>query len=143
MKHVMQDALDPNRREAIRAAFADLKDCGEEPLHHDVRTARAGEEITGTVLGAGDRLASLVTEHGIVVADRADLPDRLPADEEFTFTARSDFSRLGREQPVREAQSQPTSAGQPQQDQKPELKAIEAQMAIHRSRERDDDDHGR
>lgn len=53
MKHVVQDALDPNRREAIRAAFADLKDCGEEPLLHNVRTARAGEEITGEILGNG------------------------------------------------------------------------------------------
>ncbi|NRQ18909.1 Fic/DOC family protein [Ensifer sesbaniae] len=143
MKHVVQDAMDPNRREAIRAAFADLKDCGEEPLQHNVRTARAGEEITGTVLGVDDRLTSLVTDQGIAVADRADLPERLPADEEITFTARSDFSRLGREQPAREPQSQPTPAGQPQQDQNPELKSIEAQMAAQRSRERDDNDHGR
>lgn len=48
MRHVVQDALDPNRREAIRAAFADLKDCGEEPLHHNVRTAWAGEARHGS-----------------------------------------------------------------------------------------------
>ena len=143
MKHVVQDALDSSHREAIRAAFADLKDCGEEPLHHNVRTARAGEEITGTLLGAGDRLMSLVTERGIVVADRADLPERLLDDAEITFSARSDFSRLGREHPAREVQSQPTPAGQPQQDQNPDLKAIQAQLAAQRGRERDDDDHGR
>jgi len=143
MKHVVQDALDPNRREAIRAAFADLKDCGEEPLLHNVRTARAGEEITGEILGTDERVATLVTERGVVVADRADLPERLPADEEITLTARSDFSRLGREQPVVEAPSRPTPAGQPQPNLNPELKAIEAQIAEQRSRERDDDDHGR
>lgn len=143
MRHVVQDALDPNRREAIRAAFADLKDCGEDPLHHDVRTARAGEEITGTVLGADERLTTLVTEHGIVVADRVDLPERLPDDEEIIFTARSDFSRLGRELPAQEVQSPPTQAGLPQQDQNSDLKAIEAQRAAQRGRERDDDGHGR
>ncbi|MEY9534706.1 cell filamentation protein [Sinorhizobium fredii] len=143
MKRVVQDALDPNRREAIRAAFADLKDCGEEPLHHNVRTAWTGEEITGTVLGADDRVASLVTERSIVVADRTDLPENLPHDEEITFIARSDFSQLGRERLAREVQSQPTPAGQPQQDQNLDLKAIEANLAAQRSRERDDDNHGR
>jgi len=48
-----------------------------------------------------------------------------------------------REQPAQEAQSQPALARQPQQDHDPELKAIEAQIAAQRSRERDDDDRGR
>ncbi|MBD9524428.1 Fic family protein [Ensifer sp. ENS02] len=143
MKHVIEDAMDPNRREAIRAAFEDLRELGEEPLQHNVRTARAGEEITGTVLGHDDRVASLVTDQGIVVADRADLPERLPDDEQITFNARSDFSRLGREQPAQEAHSQAQPARQTQQDQNPELKAIEAQMATQRNRERDDDERDR
>lgn len=66
MKHVMEDATNPNRQEAIRSAFADLEECGEQPLQHNVRTARAGEEITGTVLGHDNRVASLVTEQGVV-----------------------------------------------------------------------------
>ncbi|WP_037471377.1 Fic family protein [Sinorhizobium fredii] len=143
MKHVIEDAMNPDRRDAIRSAFEDLREAGEEPLQHHVRTARAGEEITGQVLGHDNHVASLVTEQGIVVADRADLPERLPDDEEITFTARSDFSRVRREQPAQEAQSQPTRATQPQQDHNPELKTIEAQMAARRSRERDDNDRGR
>lgn len=143
MKRVVQDALDPNRREAIRAAFADLEDCGEEPLHHSVRSAWAGEEITGTVLGADDRLTSLVTERGIIVADRGDLPERLPETEEITFIARSDFFPPGLEHPARESQSQPAPTGQPQQDQNPDLKSVQAQLAAQRGRERDDDDHER
>lgn len=40
--------MNPARNEAIRSAF-DLRAVGEEPLYHHVRTARAGEEITGQV----------------------------------------------------------------------------------------------
>ena len=133
--------MNPGRREAPRSAFEDLREVGEEPLQHHVRTARAGEETTGTVLGHDNRVASLVTDQGIVVADRTDLPERLPDDEEITFTARSDFSRVRREQSAQVAQ--PAPARQPQQDHNPELKAIEAQMAAQRGRERDDDDRER
>lgn len=143
MKHVIEDAMNPGRRQAIRSAFEDLREVGEEPLHHHVRTARAREEITGQILGHDNRVASLVTDQGIVVADRADLPETLPDDEEITFTARSDFSRVRREQPAQEAQSEPAPARQPQPDHNPELKTIEAQMAAQRSRERDGDDRGR
>lgn len=135
MKHVIEDAMNPGRREAIRSAFEDLQEVGEEPLQHHVRTSRPGEEITGTVLGHDHRIASLGTARGIVVADRADLPERLPDDEKITFTARSDFSRVRREQPAQEAQSQAAPSRQPQQDHNPELKAIEAQIAAQRSRE--------
>jgi len=114
--NAIEDAMNPGRREALRSAFEDLREVGEEPLHHHVHTARAGEEITGTVLGQDNRVASLVTDQGIVVADPTDLPERLPDDEEITFTARSDFSRVRREQPAQEAQSQAAPARQPQQD---------------------------
>lgn len=96
MKHAIEDAMKPGRREAIRSAFDDLRESGEEPLHHHVRTARAGEDITGRVLRQDDRFASLLTDHGIVVADRADLPERLPHDEKITVTARSDFPNAER-----------------------------------------------
>ncbi len=69
-----------------------------------------------TLSGHNNRVASLVTDQGIVVADRTDLPERLPDDEDITFTARSDFSRVRREQPAQEAQSQAAPARQPQQD---------------------------
>lgn len=34
MKHVLEDSINPNRREALRAAFADLEWCGEKPFEH-------------------------------------------------------------------------------------------------------------
>lgn len=36
MKHVIEDAMNLGRREAIRSAFEDLREVGEEPLHHHV-----------------------------------------------------------------------------------------------------------
>lgn len=95
MKHVFEDAIDPNRQEAIRAAFVDLEMRGENAFEHNVRSARPGEQVSGQVLGHDIRVASLVTDHGIIAVDRADLPERLPDDDtEITFTVRSDFSRL-------------------------------------------------
>lgn len=57
MKHVFQDAIDPNRQEAIRAALVDLEMRGENAFEHNVRTARPGEEISGQVLGVGSALS--------------------------------------------------------------------------------------
>ncbi|TIP10616.1 MAG: cell filamentation protein Fic [Mesorhizobium sp.] len=97
MQHLVEDATHPNRSEAMRAAFKEMSAQGEHPLQHDVRTARAGERVVGQIIGHDDRVAVLVTDNGIVGADRADLPARLPGnDQEIAFTARSDFSRLGR-----------------------------------------------
>jgi cell filamentation protein len=144
MKHVLEDTINPNRREALRAAFADLEQSGEKPFEHNIRTARPGEEITGQILGHDDRVASIVTDERIIAVDRADLPERLPDDNtEVSFTARSDFSRLGRERQATETHMRPEQADQPQQDSSARLKAIEAEMAARRDRGRDDDDRGR
>ncbi|RWO93772.1 MAG: hypothetical protein EOQ98_33995, partial [Mesorhizobium sp.] len=97
MQHLVEDATHPNRAEAMRAAFRELSAQDENPLQHHVRTARAGERVVGQVIGHDGRVAVLVTDSGIVAADRADLPARLPGnDQEITFTARSEFSQLGR-----------------------------------------------
>ncbi|MER9651419.1 Fic family protein [Mesorhizobium sp. M0199] len=144
MKHVLEDALDPNRREALRAAYSDLEARGEVPFEHNVRTARPGEEVTGQVLGHDDHVASIVTVQRIIAVDRADLPERLPDDqEEITFTARSDFSRLGREPQAIESPAQPQRAEATRPDTPVELKAIETDIAAQRARERDSDDRER
>ncbi|MER9202923.1 Fic family protein [Mesorhizobium sp. M0933] len=145
MKHVLEDAVDPNRREALRAAFSDLEARGKNPFEHNIRTARPGEEVTGQVLGHDDRVASIATDERILGVDRADLPERLPDDEaEITFTARSDFSRLGREPQHVEAPVQAERAEATRQDTPPaELKAIETDIAAQRARERDSDDRER
>ncbi|MCF6110474.1 Fic/DOC family protein [Mesorhizobium muleiense] len=145
MKHVLEDAVDPNRREALRAALSDLEVRGEIPFEHNVRTARPGEEVTGQVLGHDDRVASIVSDERIIAVDRADLPERLPDDEaEITFTVRSDFSRLGREPQAIEAPVPAERAEATRQDMPPvELKAIETDIAARRARGRDTDDRER
>ncbi len=96
MEHLVLDATDPNRRAALRQGFAHLERYGETPMEHDLRTALPGESIAAEILGHSELVATLLTDNGVVVADRADLPDRLPADGgDVTFAARSDFSRLG------------------------------------------------
>lgn len=106
LRHVLSYAIGPNRREALQAAFSDLREAGEDPLEPYVRTAQVGEEVTGQVLGHDSRVATLVTDHGIVAANRADLPDELPPEEDVVrFTAHSNFSMLGRAHAIQNAQS--------------------------------------
>jgi cell filamentation protein len=106
MVHLMEDATDPGRREVIRSTFEDLRARGEDPMEHNVRTAAPGEVVTGAVLGSDDQTVSLVTDRGIVAADRHDLPAELPGDDsDITFQARSDYSRHSRLEPSRSGDS--------------------------------------
>ncbi|GHD20994.1 Fic/DOC family protein [Tianweitania populi] len=145
MKHVIKDAMDSNRREALRGAFSDLEDVGEKPFEHYIRTARQGEEISGHVFGHDDRVATLATNQGIIAVNRADLPEQLPSDdEEVKFTARSDFTSLGRSEQSQEVKSTPRQAEQPQQQsQNAELKAIEAEHLANRQQQQSRDDRDR
>lgn len=115
MQHLVEDATHPNRADALRAAFNELSAQGENPLLHDVRTARAGDRVVGQVIGHDDRVAVLVTDSGIVAADRHDLPPHLPGnDQEIAFTACSDFSQLGRPAEVmREGSAAPLARTEP------------------------------
>jgi cell filamentation protein len=47
MRNMIEDATDPQRREALKSAIADLQRCGVDPDDYYVCTARPGEEITG------------------------------------------------------------------------------------------------
>lgn len=88
MKHLILDAMDPHRREAIRSVMSDLEQAGGKPFAHNIRTARPGDVIEGRVLGHDSRVVSLVTEKGIVAVDRADLLEQMPPDDaEVKFTA--------------------------------------------------------
>lgn len=149
MKHLVLDAMEPNRREAIRSAMSDLEQAGEKPFEHNIRTARAGEVVEGQVLGHDSRVASLVTDRGIVAVDRADLPERLPSDdEEIKFTARSDFKTLGRSDQTQQSRPQQQSEQMPQEQAQPhtqnaQLKAIEAQQLADRQQQRSQNDRDR
>ncbi len=142
MKHVFEDAIDPNRQEAIRAAFVDLEMRGENAFEHNVRSARPDEQISGQVLGHDIRVASVVTDHGIVAVDRADLPERLPDDDsEITFTARSDFSRLLRPDQVRNADVPAVERMSPEQKSTASSRLTE--LSSQKQPERDSDDRER
>ncbi|MBA8845777.1 hypothetical protein FHW02_003863 [Ochrobactrum sp. RH1CCR137] len=128
---------------SIRAAFVDLEMRGENAFEHNVRTARPGEQISGQVLGHDIRVASLVTDHGIVAVDRADLPERLPDDDiEITFTARSDFSRLSRPDHVRNADGSAVERMPPEQKSAAAPSRL-AELSAHKHPERDSDDRER
>ncbi|UVV70975.1 hypothetical protein NW321_24395 (plasmid) [Brucella anthropi] len=135
--------IDPNRQEAIRAAFVDLEMRGENAFEHNVRTARPGEQISGQVLGHDIRVASLVTDHGIIAVDRADLPERLPDDDtEITFTARSDFSRLSHPDQVRNADGRAVERMSPEQKIATDPSRL-AELSAQKQPERDSDDRER
>ncbi|KDM65256.1 Fic family protein [Acidiphilium sp. JA12-A1] len=93
MRELVEDAVDPARARALREAFSSLRQHGENPYEHDVRTARPGEMVSGTVLGKGDDTASLVTQHGIVAVPIAELsPAQLAREDDVTVTVRSGFA---------------------------------------------------
>lgn len=134
MVDLVRDATDPGRREAIRAAFSDLEQRGENPMEHNVRTAAAGEVVQGAILGHDDRVASLVTDRGIIAADRADLPDELPTDDsDVTFTARSEFRSNSRDVDHSRSSGSGSSPGN-------SLQGYEARQRDTNSRERDGDE---
>lgn len=110
MKHAIEDAMNPGRREVLRSAFEDLREVGEEPLQHHVRTARAGEEITGTVLGHDNRVAGLVTDQRDCRRRSHGFDGESAGRRGNYLTARSDFSRVRREQSAQVAQSHPAAA---------------------------------
>ncbi|ABS17231.1 Fic family protein (plasmid) [Brucella anthropi] len=143
MKHVFEDAIDPNRQEAIRAAFVDLEMRGDNAFEHNVRSARPGEQVSGQVLGHDIHVASLVTDHGIVAVDRADLPERLPDDDtEITFTARSDFSLLSRPDQVRSSNGPALERMSPEQKGAADPSRL-AELSAQKQPERDSDDRER
>lgn len=142
MKHVFKDAINPNRQEAIRAAFVDRVMRGENANEYNVRTAMPGKEISGQVLGQDNRVASLVIDRGIVAVDRADLPERLPDDNsEITFTARSDFSRLSHPDQVRNADGPAVERMSP--EQKSTASSRLSELSSPKQSEQDSDDRER
>lgn len=98
MRQLVEDAVDPARVRALKAAFEHLKAQGENPYEHDLRTARANETLTGALLAKSADAASLITDGGIVAIPPADLPKgRLAEGEDFSVTVRSRFGQVSSE----------------------------------------------
>ncbi|WP_019998591.1 Fic/DOC family protein [Aureimonas ureilytica] len=91
MRHLMEDAVDAGRREALRAAIADLALQSASPDDFNIRTARPGETVVGTLLAAESPSPALITEIGLIVIPRQDLPAIIEADGTVTVPVSSKF----------------------------------------------------
>lgn len=109
MRALVEDAVDPARVRALKEAFAHLRAQGENPYDHDMRTARHGETLSGTVLGKGVDTVSLVTKRGIIAVPLADITAaQLASQDDVTVKVRSGFAA---------GSDVTTSTEQPEQDE--------------------------
>ncbi|NTA19904.1 Fic/DOC family protein [Agrobacterium tumefaciens] len=92
LSHAVLDAVDPNRQGAIRAAFGMLREYGEDPMEHDVRTALPGDRVAGNLVGHDELTIKIAAENFIVVADRRDFSQKIEDEMAVDFVATSDFS---------------------------------------------------
>ncbi|QYA10795.1 Fic/DOC family protein [Agrobacterium larrymoorei] len=92
LSRAVLDATDPNRQGAMRAAFAMLKEYGEDPMEHDVRTAMPGDRVTGPIVSHDELTIKVAAENFIVVADRRDFPEKIEDEMEVDFVASSNFA---------------------------------------------------
>ncbi|MBB3948421.1 cell filamentation protein [Rhizobium skierniewicense] len=92
LSHAILDSVDPNRQGAIRSTFAMLREYGEDPMEHDVRTALPGERVTGNLIDHDELTIKVAAENYIVVVDRRDFPQKIEDEMEVDFVATHDFS---------------------------------------------------
>lgn len=112
MRHLIEDATDPGRTVALKSSFGHLRALGHEPFDHYVRTGRPGEIVSGSLVGADDRAASLVMNSGIVAVPKADLPARkLTIGDDVTVTVRSSFQGVSAQREATAGARQETVAG--------------------------------
>ena len=69
-----------------------LREYGEDPMEHDVRTALPGDRVAGHLVGHDELTIKIAAENFIVVADRRDFSHKLEDEMEVDFVATSDFS---------------------------------------------------
>lgn len=92
MRDLIEDATDPGRAAALRSAFTHLREHKHEPFEHYVRTGRPGEIVSGSLVGADERAASLVTPTGIIAVPKADMPARqIAIGDDVTVAVKSPF----------------------------------------------------
>ncbi|MBB4000118.1 Fic/DOC family protein [Aureimonas pseudogalii] len=91
MRHLIEDAVDPGRREALRIAIGDLAAQDVKPDEFIVRTARSGEIVVGTILAEDSPFPTIITEVGLVVVPKKDIPPTIEADGTVTVPVTSSF----------------------------------------------------
>ncbi len=112
MRHLIEDATDPGRTAAIKSSFEHLRALGHDHFDQYVRTGRPGEIVSGSLVGADNRAASLVTNSGIVAVPKADLPGQtLAIGDDVTVTVRSSFQEASAQREATAGARQETAAG--------------------------------
>ena len=87
MRHVLRDAVDPERRKALVMARGMLTRAGLDPDDRYVVSARDGERIEGQIAWHGANHAHVVMDQRLVVVNAADLPHTNGENGEVAFTA--------------------------------------------------------
>lgn len=96
MRHVLRDAVEPARIEALLQVQDMLRQANIDPQERYVVSARDGEEIEGTVAWQGRKQAHIVSRDGdrLIVVKASDLPSREEGARDVSFRA-SAFSPEG------------------------------------------------
>lgn len=87
MRHVVRDAVDPERRDALIKARGMLDKAGLDPDEQYVVSARDGERIEGRLVWNGSKHAHIAAGQRIVIANAADLPRADGESKDVAFTA--------------------------------------------------------
>jgi cell filamentation protein len=95
MRHVVRDAVDPDRRDALRKVRGMLVKAGLDPDERYVVSARDGERIEGQIAWRGTDHAHVVTGQRLVVVNAADIPKHEDESREVAFTASPFSSAFG------------------------------------------------
>ena len=98
-KELILDATDPTRREALRDGFKAIEENGYDPQEFNIRSARVGETIEGSILKHDKETFTFVSAENteIVVIDKLDLPkdyDKKLAGDDIKINVENDLSNL-------------------------------------------------
>lgn len=93
MQDLLEDAADPLRSAALTESFRFLRQRGIEPLKCDIRTARSGETISGTVMSISAQSCCLDSpEQGMIVIPAYEaLSCKVKAGDSVTLTTAARF----------------------------------------------------
>jgi len=87
MRHVIRDAVDPDRRDALIKVRGMLSKADLDPDERYTVSARDGERITGKVVWRSSDYAHIVTGLRLVIVNTADIAQHDDESRDVTFTA--------------------------------------------------------
>lgn len=104
MQDLMEDAVDPLRSAALEETFRFLRKQGIEPLKCDIRTARSGETISGTMVNLASRSCCVDNPRQgmIIVPAHEVVPHNLKAGDILSLTTVANFQTCTERTPQQE-----------------------------------------